>query len=495
MINLSSFIAFHARRRPGHPAILYGGGAISYAEFHDRILRVAALLHQRGIGPGDVVALFMKNSPAFLEIAFAASHVGAAFLPVNFRLAPDEVGHILRDSGARMLFADAEFPEVQALHEATVVVGTEAQCDGRRLVDPDLPVPGPSPRGGNDLFRLMYTSGTTARPKGVIHSYDNFYWKCMDQVVALGLMQEDRLLVVGPLYHVGAFDLPGVALLWLGGTLVLHRDFDPDQVLAAIGRHRVTCGWLAPVMLNRVLAVERPDRFDLASLRWCIGGGEKTPESRIRDFTRVFPAARYIDGYGLTETCSGDTLMEAGREIEKIGSTGRALAHVEVRICDEDGNALPAGTQGEICLRGPKVTRGYWNAPEKTADSFFGDWFRSGDIGHLDDEGFLYVTDRRKDMILTGAENVASSEVENVIYQMPEVAEVAVIGLPDPDWGERIVAVAVPRPGAELSLAGVQAHCRRHLASFKVPKDLRIRQDLPRNPSGKILKRRLREDY
>ncbi|PMR74782.1 long-chain-fatty-acid--CoA ligase [Billgrantia endophytica] len=495
MVNLSAFIAFHARRRPMHTAIVYGEDRVSYRAFDQRIRRLAALLAQRGIGEGDVVALFMKNSPAFLEIAFAASHVGAVFLPVNFRLAADEVSYILADAGAKLLFVDEEFVTVCKLYQDVVVVDVRAQRDSRRLSDPDWPLPDVGPRRSDHLFRLMYTSGTTARPKGVMHSYENFYWKCMDHVIALNLTAEDRLLTVGPLYHVGAFDLPGVALLWQGGTLCVHREFDAEAALASIERHQLTCAWTAPVMLNQILAVENSERFDLSSLRWCIGGGEKTPESRIRDFTRVFTSGRYIDGYGLTESCSGDTLMEPGMEIEKIGSTGRALAHVEIRICDEEGRSLPANTEGEICLRGPKITRGYWNAPEKTAESFFCDWFRTGDIGHLDEDGFLYVTDRRKDMILTGAENVASSEVENIIYQLPQVAEAAVVGLPDERWGERMVAVVVLREGVSLSYSQLEAHCRKYLANFKVPKQLLISEGLPRNPSGKILKRKLREQY
>jgi len=326
-----------------------------------------------------------------------------------------------------------------------------------------------------------------------MHSYENFYWKCMDHVIALGLSASDRLLVVGPLYHVGAFDLPGVALLWRGGAMCVLRDYAPEAVLAAIERHRLTCGWMAPVMLSGVLAHPGRERFDLASFKWLIGGGERTPENRIREFGNLFTAGRYIDGYGLTESCSGDTLMEAGMEIAKIGSTGRALAHVEVTIRDDAGNALPAEVEGEICLRGPKITRGYWNAPEKTAESFFADRFRTGDVGRLDADGFLYLTDRKKDMIISGGENIASSEVERVLQQLPQVFDAAVVGLPDERWGERPVAVVVLRPGSGLALAELDAFCRRRLAGFKVPKALFLVDELPRNPSGKVLKRVLRE--
>jgi fatty-acyl-CoA synthase len=495
MLNLSAFVAYHATRAPERTALIYQDVPVSYGAFNERIRRMAALMHARGIGPDDVVAAFMKNSPAFLEIAFAASYLGAIFLPINFRLAAAEAEFILGDARAKLLFVDEEFTAVQELATPKVVVNAAAQVDARALADVSATPPEPHARKVDELVRLMYTSGTTSRPKGVMHTYDNLYWKSMDHVIALGLTAEDRLLMVGPLYHVGAFDLPGIAVLWVGGALCIHREFDAEVALASIERHKLTCGWMAPVMLSRTLAIENAERFDLSSFRWCIGGGEKTPESRIRDFTRVFKAGRYIDGYGLTETCSGDTLMEPGREIEKIGSTGRALAHVEIRIVDEMGHPLPPNSTGEICLRGPKVTKGYWNAPEKTAESFYGEWFRSGDVGHLDEDGFLYITDRAKDMILTGAENVASSEVEDVLYKLPQVAEAAVIGVPDERWGERVVAVVVPKPGESLTFEQVDQHCRQHLAGFKVPKELSLVETLPRNPSGKILKRVLRADY
>lgn len=495
MLNLSASIAYHACQAPDRAAIIYRDREISYADFQDRILRAAAMMHSHGIGRHDVVALFMKNSPAFLELAFAASYLGAVFLPVNYRLAAPEARYILEDAGARLLFVDEEFTDIVALPVPKVVLDAQAQEDGRRLGKSELEVPEPASVSDDDLVRLMYTSGTTSRPKGVMHSYGNLYWKSVDHVIGLGLTRQEKLLVVGPLYHVGAFDLPGIAVLWVGGTLCVHREFDPEAVLASIDRHRLTCGWMAPVMLSRILAVPDAGRFDLDSFGWCIAGGEKTPESRIRDFTRVFTHGRFIDAFGMTETCSGDTLMESGREIEKIGSTGRALPHVEIRIADHEGGWLSAGQKGEICMRGPKVTKGYWNAPEKTAEAFYGDWLRSGDVGYLDDEGFLYITDRTKDMILTGAENVASSEVEAALYELPQIAEAAVIGVHDERWGERITAVIVLNPGQSLTLDEIDRHCRQRLASFKVPREMKIVSELPRNPSGKVLKRVLRDRY
>jgi acyl-CoA synthetase (AMP-forming)/AMP-acid ligase II len=374
-----------------------------------------------------------------------------------------------------------------------MLVNAAAQGDGRRLGTPgQARAPMHAVRPG-DLFRLMYTSGTTDRPKGVMHTYSNFYWKSADHVVALGLGAADKLLVAGPLYHVGAFDLPGLAVLWVGGTLSILRDFTADRALATIATDRLTGAWLAPVMLGSILAHPERASYDLESLRWVVGGGERTPEARIRAFSQVFTGGRYVDAYGLTESCSGDTMMEAGREIEKIGSVGRALAHVEVAILGPDGETLAPGETGEICLRGPKITPGYWRDAQKTKASFFGEWFRTGDIGHLDEEGFLYLTDRKKDMIISGGENIASSEVERVVYELPQIQDAAVIAVADELWGERPVAVVVLKPDQSLSLEVLQQHCRRKLAGFKVPKDLIVLAELPRNPSGKILKRLLRE--
>ncbi len=494
MVNLSAFIRFHALRTPEQVALIYGELSISYAEFYERILRLAGFMQTQGIGEGDVVAVVMKNSPAFLEAAFAASHVGAVFLPINFRLAREEVAYITGDGGARLVLADQELAGAVEGLSSVVLFNPDAQSDSRKLSDAGAALPAPAPRGTQDLFRLLYTSGTTDHPKGAMHSYENFYWRCMDHVIALGLTAADRLLVAGPLYHVGAFDLPGAAVLWVGGAFCVLRDFDPEAALDAIEREQLTGAWFAPVMLGQVLACPQRTRFDISSLAWVIGGGERTPEPRIHEFGALFPSARYIDGYGLTESCGGDTLMEAGREIERIGSTGRALAHVEVEIRDEDGAVLHPGEDGEIVLRGPKITQGYWNDPEKTAQAVRNGWLHTGDIGHLDADGFLFLTDRKKDMILSGGENVASSEVERVIDLMPEIAEAAVIGLPDEEWGEMPVAIVVLAEGAALDHETLAGHCREHLAGFKVPKRLILRDRLPRNPSGKVLKRVLRDE-
>jgi fatty-acyl-CoA synthase len=369
MINLSSFIAFHARRTPDRVALRYRSEEISYAAFDARIRHLGGWLISRGVKPGDVVAVLMKNSAAFLELVFATSHIGAVFLPINYRLSADEVGYIVGNSGAKILIADEELADIAAGGAPVVLLDEPAQSTATRLAADIEPAP-MHVRQPRDLMRLMYTSGTTDRPKGVMLSYENIYWKSADQTLALGLNAETRLLVVGPLYHVGALDLPGIAVLWHGGMLSVHRNFEPEAALAAIEAEKLNAAWFAPVMTTAILTCPTRENHDVSSLRWAIGGGEKTPEGRIRAFSQFFSNARYIDGYGLTESCGGDTLMESGREIEKIGSTGRGLAHVEIAIRDDAGHRLAAGENGEICLRGPKVTKATGKTPKKPRRRF-----------------------------------------------------------------------------------------------------------------------------
>ena len=494
MVTMSTSILWQARTNPQRLAVVYRSERISYSDLADRVLKLADFMHSQGVRNGDIVAVLMLNSAAFLEIALATSHLGAVFLPVNYRLAQEEVAYILNHAGANYLFVDDHLVEKSDSSVTRFIVDEPTQLDTRLLggnLNPELATP--AAKKPDDLYRLMYTSGTTGHPKGVIHRYENFYWKTIDHTMALGLDRNSKALVVGPMYHIGGLDLPGFSVLLHGGMLCVLREYDPTEVFTAIEREQLNCAWMAPVMLNGLLNLPDWQRFDRSSLRWSVGGGERTPEPRIRSFTDLFPNARYVDGYGLTESFGGDTIMEPGYELKKIGSTGRVVAHVELTIRDDNGALLPANSEGEICLRGPKVTSGYWKDPEKTAASFYDDWFRTGDVGYLDEDGFLYLTDRLKDMIISGGENIASSEVERVIYQLDSVSEAAVIGVPDPEWGERPEAFVVLHPDHQLTLEQLQEHCREHLAGFKIPKGLHLLEALPRNASGKVLKRQLRE--
>lgn len=498
MFNLSRCLAVNAGQRPTGEALVFGDLRLDWQTLEARVQHLAAALAQRGVGESSIVAVLMKNSPAFVELIYAISHLGAVILPLNFRLSAEEVDYIANHAGAAMIVADDLFKtQAAGANLPLIILDESGQADighalldasqGRRLMSP-------THRGRDDIFRLMYTSGTTSRPKGVVHTYDNFYWKCFDHTLSLELNQKTRLLVVGPLYHVGGCDLPGLGVHLAGGTIVLLRDYDPRRVLETIEREKIDGIWLAPVMANDILNLPAEDLPDVSSLRWCVAGGERTPESRIRTFFERFSGARYVDAYGMTETVSGDTLMESGREFDKIGSVGRALRFVEIEIRNEDGMRLPSGEQGEICMRGPKVMHAYWRDPQKTAEAFFPDGFlRSGDAGYMDADGFLFITDRQKDMIISGGENISSSEVERVVYEHPAIREAAVYARPHTRWGEVVIAAVVLAEGKAITYQQLADHCRTRLAGFKCPQDMVVMTQLPRNPSGKVLKRALRE--
>jgi len=325
-------------------------------------------------------------------------------------------------------------------------------------------------------------------------THANLAWKNFAHVVEFGVTSADLGLACGPMYHVGALDLTTTTMIAAGATTIIHRVFDAAEVVDEIECSRVTTVWLAPAMVNAIMALPDVEQRDLSSVRLIIGGGEKMPIPLIERLQRTFPSAWFADAYGLTETVSGDTFLDRESTVTKLGSVGRPCLFLEVDIWDEDGQSMPPGDRGEIVLRGPKVFKGYWRDQDATAKAFAGGWFHTGDIGIRDDDGYLYIVDRLKDMILSGGENIAGSEVERVLYEHDAVLEVAVVGRPDERWGEVPVAFVVLRSGSSATADELTEHCRTQLARFKVPKDVLFLDALPRNPSGKVLKRELRDE-
>jgi acyl-CoA synthetase (AMP-forming)/AMP-acid ligase II len=500
-LNWFGVLAHHASRTPDKPMLVFGKETVTYGEMAARASATAGGLRRSGVGAGDVVALLSYNCTEFIEAIFAANHLGAIAMPINWRLAAPEVRYILEHSGARALVCDESLVDLaneatKGLEDALVRACVPGDPDGwtpfaaLRATD-DLP-----PRtaaGGDDLHRLMYTSGTTGRPKGVMLTHANLAWKNLAHIVEFGFTGADLGLACGPLYHVGALDLTTTTLIAAGATIIVHRLFDAAEVVDEIERSGVTTVWLAPAMVNAIMALPDVEARDLSSVRLLIGGGEKMPIPLIERLQRVFPSAWFADAYGLTETVSGDTFLDRASTVTKLGSVGRPCLYLEVDIWDDDGNALPAGARGEVVLRGPKVFKGYWRDPEATAKAFAGGWFHTGDIGVRDEDGYLYIVDRLKDMILSGGENIAGSEVERVLYEHGAVLETAVVGRPDEKWGEVPVAFVVLKEGAVATPDELVEHCRGQLARFKVPKAVEFVAELPRNPSGKVLKRELRD--
>ncbi|KKD06322.1 acyl-CoA synthetase [Streptomyces sp. WM6386] len=504
MHNFSSILDYHLAQRPDAVAVTQEDRRLTVRELHERVNRLAAGLTELGVGRGDVVALLLYNRPEFLELLYAVNRVGAVFLPLNYRLSEEEWAYILDHAETKVLFTEPEF-----VRPADRIAGKLTGLEHRILVDGSAEGawtgyealldrhPGarvePVDVEPDDLQRLMYTSGTTSRPKGVRITYGNVQAKNLAHIVHFGLTAADTTLVCGPLYHVGGLDMPALGVLYSGGSVVLQRRFDPQGALRAIQEHRVTNAWLAPAMVNAVLEVPDRESYDTGSMRFILGGGEKTPEPVLRRIMNAFPNAWFADAYGLTETVSGDTFLDREHALTKLGSVGRPVPHTRVRIVDDTGKEVPAGELGEITLRGPKVFAGYWRDEKATAAALKDGWFHTGDIGHVDEDGFLYIDDRKKDMIVSGGENIATPEVERVLYEHPAVLEAAVVGLVHPRWGEVPRAFVVFRPGAGAGPEELREFCLERLAKFKVPVRFDVVDELPRTPSGKVLKRTLRD--
>jgi acyl-CoA synthetase (AMP-forming)/AMP-acid ligase II len=501
-VNWFRVLAHHASRAPDRPITVFEGQDLTYADMETRVLALAGGLAERGVGRGDVVGLLSYNCPEFLQTVFAANALGAVAMPINWRLAAAEVRYILEHSEARVLVCDADLGSLgreatNGLEGALVRVRIGA-ADGDGWVSlAELEATGGAPEVAitdpDDVHRLMYTSGTTGRPKGVMITHANLAWKNLAHIVEFGFTNGDLGLACGPLYHVGALDLTTTTLIAAGATTIVHRTFDAAAVVDELERSRVTTVWLAPAMVNAIMALPGVEERDLSSVRVVINGGEKMPIPLIERIQRTFPSAWFADAYGLTETVSGDTFLDRASIVSKLGSVGRPCLHLDLDVWDRDGRSVAPGEKGEVVLRGPKVFKGYWRDPEATAKAFAGGWFHTGDIGVRDDDGYLFIVDRLKDMIVSGGENIAGSEVERVLYEHGAVVEAAVVGRPDERWGEVPVAFVVLKPGAEVTEEELIGHCQQQLARFKVPKAVSFLDALPRNPSGKVLKRDLRE--
>ena len=497
-MNIARAVERAARDRPGQPAILFEDRTWSYLELDRAASRTAVGLGVWGIGPGDRVALILPNVPAFAVAYLAVLKRGAVAVSVNVMLTTEELAVLLADSGARVVFTvEALWPRLAPLAGDGVRRDRVVICEGEVAGLPTLEAFGaghPETCPARDMepsapAAILYTSGTTGRQKGATLSHGNVVSNVRAVQRYMRMGPEDRVLVTLPLFHVAAQNVLMNGAFSGAAVLVLHRRFDVERCAEAVEAHRVTVMTGVPTIYIALLnAGIRPSA--LASVRFYKSAAATMPVEIARRWRDTY-GQTIMEGYGLTETSPAATFNHE-REY-RPGSVGTPVERVDMRVVDEEDRDVPPGAWGEVAFRGPNVMLGYWNRPEETRAAMRGGWFHTGDIGYLDDDGYLVLVDRVKDMINTAGFKIWPREVEEVLYRHPAVGECAVVGVPDALRGEVAKAFVVLRPGAVPADAELDAHCRAHLATYKVPRTYEVRNELPKSPSGKILKRALRE--
>ncbi|MCV7442674.1 acyl-CoA synthetase [Mycobacterium paraense] len=496
-----------ARRHPNKTAVIDGDVALSFAGFDHLVDRAAAALHDNGFGPGDRIALLAHNCWQYAVLAFATARAGVVLVPINFMLTAEEIAYILGHSRVRGFVVESELAPTaeEAMRRGGVVEVRVALAPAGRGAPPgwadfadwlstDSRAPGPH-IGDDQPVRLMYTSGTESHPKAAVHTSRSLMWQYVSTIVAGEMTHDDVEIHSLPLYHCAQLDNFLATDIYLGATSIILRGPDPQTVLRTIERYRVTNYFAPPTVWISLLRSPVFDAVDLSSLRKGYYGASAMPVEVLAEMRRRLPNLRLWNFYGQTEMAPLASALGPEEQDAHAGSAGRPVANVETAILDADDIPVGAGVVGEIAHRSPHLMLGYLDDSERTADAFRGGWFHSGDLGCYDEHGLLHVVDRKKDMIKTGGENVASREVEEVLYRHTGIQEVAVFGLAHPVWVEAVVAAVVPRDSVTLTEQDLVAHCRAHLAGFKTPKRIFFVDSLPKNPSGKLLKRLLRERF
>jgi fatty-acyl-CoA synthase len=506
---VSDLVHLQARRTPAKLALAFEGRRDTYAELDGLIDRAANALRAAGVAEGDRVAVFSHNNRAYVILRFAIIRAGAIFTPINFMLGPAEVAYILEHAGARAVIAEdalcavcdeamalmATAPPLKAFLRHAGAAAPADWIDAEAWLDHPDATPAQCGRGEDDPVQIMYTSGTESRPKGALLSSRALLAQYVSCIVDGGMAADDIELHCLPLYHCAQLDCFLSVDLYLGATSILVRAPEPAAMLAAIEAERITKLFCPPTVWISLLRHPDFERRDLSSLTKGYYGASIMPTAIIEELLRRLPGLRLWNFYGQTEMAPMATVLKPEDQLRKLGSAGRPAVNVETRVVDDDDNDVALGEVGEIVHRSPQAMLGYYKDEAKTADAFRNGWFHSGDLGRLDADGYLYVVDRKKDMIKSGGENVASREIEEVLFGHPQVAEAAVFGLPDPHWIEAVTAVVVPRPGETPTAEALEAYCRERLAGYKRPKRIEIAAALPKNASGKVLKRELRETY
>jgi len=499
------WLAKQADFRPNKTALIDAatGRRFTYPEFHLRASRFAEFVRRDwGLAPGDRIALLAHNSSDYFEILWGCAKAEVLLVCMNWRLAVPELEFIMRDSTPTAIIYDPAFQDsAQMIKESAgiskvVTLGDNA-LPGETTYEDALASSSGNPiimrpRGLNEPWHLLYTAGTTGRSKGVLQTFGMVFYNALNIGLPLDLTSEDVSLNLLPCFHTGGLNLLTNATFHAGGTAIVQKTFDPAETLRFLSEEATAFFGVASVYL---FLSQHPDfdRTEFKHMRSWSAGGAPIPSSLLQRYLDRGIEIQY--GFGMTETGPTVFLIEKNYPKTKLGSVGKPQLHVDVRIVDREGRDLPAGERGELLIKGPGVTPGYWQLPDVTAESFDDGWLHSGDVAVRDEDGYFYIVDRWKDMFISGGENVYPAEVENVIYNLPQVAETAVIGVPDEKWGEVGRALVVLRPGQTLTEEAILEHCRGNIGRYKVPKSVVFLDRLPRNPAGKVVKGELREKY
>lgn len=457
------------------------GRGYTYRDLHARSLAVARSLADMGVGHGDRVCALMHNGVPVLDLLFACGRLGAILVPINWRLSDREMAHVLGDAEPRVLVSGDDFHDTAG----RLAEGKTPSAPFSGLIEGS----GEPPRaavGMESPWIILYTGGTTGAPKGAILTHGSVIWNAINTAVSWGLSEGDVAPSFTPMFHTGGLNVFTLPLLMLGGRIILPRVFGADQALRILQAEGPTMLFMVPTMFQMV--AERPEfaAADLSSLRWAISGGAACPE-RVYDLWKP-KVPVFKQGYGLTEVGPNNFATPDEDAVRKQGTVGRLTFFARARIVDGSGADLPNGQAGELLLAGPHMCAGYWRQPEATAAAIRDGWFHTGDVARRDGEGYYYIVDRKKDMIITGGENVYPSEVESVLYGFPTVREAAVVGVPDPTWGEAVTAVVSATAGASVAIDDLTAYARDNLARYKVPKRIVVVDELPKNAAGKIVR-------
>src|SRR4051812_5765612 len=510
MFSLTQGLRRALQTRPNGPSTAFGTRRRTWEHTADRVARVAGALSGLGIKRGDRVAILALNSDRYFELMYALPWIGAVMVPLNTRLAAPEIEYVLEDSGAVGLFIDAamahhlsaldgKMPSVREVIWLDDISSPDGMLHYEDLTAYD--VAEDVGARDDDLAGLFYTGGTTGRAKGVMLTHTNLVVNAMNAVAGMGFDSDTAYIHSGAMFHL-ADGASTFGVTQVGGRHAFVARFEPVEVLQTIASHKITHAQFVPTMINMLVNHPRFGEFDTATLKLILYGASPMPEGVLRKALEVMPHVGMVHAYGMTEAAPIVTLLPpryttlSGPHAGRLKSCGQAALTCEVKIVDANRQEVPRGTAGELAVRGANIMKGYLNKPAETDAVLAGGWYYSGDGATMDKEGFVFIVDRLKDMIISGGENVYSAEVENAISLMPEVGEVAVIGVPDERWGERVHAIIVPRSGATLTQDQVMEHCREQIAGYKCPRSIDLRSEaLPLSGAGKVLKRELREPY